>query len=519
MATEKIRYTVRGRTFILSLGEPDKATIQQYEIAENNRKIAMKGRSGPLSIAERRESYDTAVGNEKRDRARKAYEKAFQMGTLYEQEVNPQRQVINGGMIKGEAGISQRTDNQKANEYEASKNLFDALNAEIARNNAEREAKGRVDHIIAPPSNSESLLDYLTNVSFQSSGMGNYYNQFAEFFSCDDRFGRSILPRNSEFAGYTFITRPRLNLSSANLIADRNFAPIDTMSINSVPFMLRCLLDTQFCKDEYDAASRCALLNYFSPFNTLLGNAMQSCTGFMDPVLQTETTEGGFFSEDQTYAIGGDRLAKTYDISIQFRDVQGGPVLACLDYWTRYMANLTDGTFIQYPDAIDRNRLDYTVSIYRFIVDRSKRFVTKWAKCTGSFPRTAPIGVPFNKNMGEHFVTASGEFSVPFVVNHIGYNDPIILKEFNMLVERYAAPVMTTEIYNAKAVNNFHGVPYIIANRANGIELVYRKLDLSSEKIASARTYSKYGKLMSMPSGSENTRLYGNTTSQALRQQ
>ncbi len=513
---EQIRYTVRGRTFILSIGEPNKSKIESYYREELQDEQTLNGKT-PLSSAQRQEAMRNAEAREKQERASAAYEKAIAMGTLYENEVNPQRQIPNGPMVKGAPGISQQTPSSRASENESTKNLYDALNAEIANRNAEREKMGRVDAVIAKPREGEALLDYLTNVAFQSSGMGDFNTQFADFFSRQDRFSRSALPRNSEFSGYTFITRPRLNLTSANLIADRNFSPIDTLSPNTVPFMLRCLLDTQFCKDEYDLASRCKLLDYFSPFNTLLCNALQSCTGFMDPIVQTETTEGGFFSEDQTYAIGADRLAKTYDISIQFKDVQGGPVLACIDYWTRYIANLMDGTFIQYPDAIDRNRLDYTVSIYRFIVDRSKRFVTKWAKCTGCFPRTAPIGVPFNKNAGEHFVTASGEFSIPFVVNHIGYNDPIILKEFNMLVERYAAPVLTNEIFNAKAENNFHGVPYILANKSNGIELVFRKLDLTDETIAKARNFSKYGKLMSMPSGSENTRLYGSHQNQAIR--
>ena len=126
--------------------------------------------------------------------------------------------------------------------------------------------------------------------------------------------------------------------------------------------------------------------------------------------------------------------------------------------------------------------------------------------------------MPFNKNVGEHFVTASGEFSVPFVCNHIGYNDPIILKEFNMLVDRYAAPVMTNEIFNAKAENNFHGVPYILTDNPNGIELVFKRLDLSDQNIARSRNFVKYGQYGALPSGSGNTgRRYGDQPSPALR--
>lgn len=503
----KMSYTVRGRTFIVTVKDPDNAKIQQLA---NDLKAKNPGWSKSLCLS-------TAKAKERQERGREAYEKALKAGTLYEVQQNPQRQAPNGGMTKGEPGISQRSDDRISKQKDANKNLYDALNAEIAHLNAERSKKGRIDVAIVKPKDGDTLLEYLTNVAFQAGGKGDFNTQFANFFSRQDRFGNSMLPRNSEFAGYTFITRPRLNLTSANIIADRNFAALDTLSPNTVPFMIRCLLDTQFCKDQYDIAARCQLLDYFSPFNTLLCNAMQSCTGFNDPILQTETTEGGFFSEDQTFAIGYDRMAKTYDINIQFRDVQGGPVLALMDYWTRYIANLTDGTFIQYPDAIDCNRLDYTVSIYRFVLDRSKRFVTKWAKCTGCFPRTAPIGVPFNKNQGEHFVTASGEFAIPFVCNHIGYNDPIILKEFNMLVERYAAPVMTGKIFNAKAENNFNGVPYILANSPSGVELAWAQLNLTDQRIADVSEFYKYGKLGGLPSASGNTRYYGTTSSPALQ--
>lgn len=562
---EKIKYTVRGRTFILTLVEPNEDTIKEYAAALDAKKLegirreansrlkaippepkkpttnsaAAWGRyveekdawninkaavvkynasvksNTKLPPDAHEQSLRDARAREKQERAAKAYKTAWANGELAEAELNPQRQKPNGTMSKGDAGISQRTEAEKAREQEICQSFADAINSEIAHRNADRDALGRVDHIIPNPDSGENLLNYLTNAAFVSSGAGLYNNQFAELFSKIDRFERNILPRNSEFSGYTFMTRPRLNLTSANLIADRNFAALNTMAPNTVPFMIRCLLDPQFCKDNYDIATKCALLDYYSPFLTPLNNDAMACTGFVDPVLATETTEGGFFSEDQTYVIGGDRMAKTYDISYQFKDHQGGTNLAILDWWVRYMANITDGTMIQYADAIDANRLDYTVSIYRFITDRSKRFVTKWCKCTGCFPRTAPIGVPFNKNAGEQFITASGEFSVPFVVNHIGYNDPIILKEFNMLVDRYAGNILTDEIYNAKAQNNFHGLPYIIVNRTNGIELVYRKCNLSTESIASARENAKYGRYIGLPSSRENSRLYGLRESQA----
>jgi len=207
-----------------------------------------------------------------------------------------------------------------------------------------------------------------------------------------------------------------------------------------------------------------------------LCNAVKSVSGFNDPTLVTETTEGGFFSEDQTYVIGGDRMARTYDINCMFRDYPGSPILALIDYWCQYMANLTDGSMQQYSDAIDANRIDYTVSIYRFLMDRTNRNITRWCKCTGCYPVSPPSGVSFNMNEGEFMVNSAAELNVPFKANRIEYDDPVILKEFNMLVRRYGGSAIfggeKVAAFDQLPQNNFSGIPYIRPG-SNGYELVW----------------------------------------------
>jgi len=138
---------------------------------------------------------------------------------------------------------------------------------------------------------------------------------------------------------------------------------------------------------------------------------------------------------------------------------------------------------VQYADAIDANRMDYTVSIYRFIMDRTRKTITKWAKCTGCFPVNAPVGVPFNKNQGEQFITSADNFSIVFKANRLEYNDPIIIHEFNMLVRRYfnhasgdndtlMGDNSALYAYGYTAQNNFWGIPYI-RNGEHGYELVW----------------------------------------------
>ena len=350
------------------------------------------------------------------------------------------------------------------------------------------------------------FLEQVIEMAFETSGAGGFDTQLAQVFAKHDRFNRSLAPKNAVFSGYTFFTRPRLCLRDWNICHDRKLAPLMTLDTQSIDFAIRCLLDTRFAH-ENENAGKTKLFDKMNPFNVPLCNAVRSVTGFNDPMLVTETTEGGFFSEDQTYVIGGDRMAKTYDINCMFRDYPGSPILAMIDFWTQYMAGLTDGSLQQYADAIDLNRMDYTVSIYRFLMDRTNRNIVRWAKCTGCYPVSTPSGVCFNLNESEFMIEAASAINVPFKANRIEYDDPVILKEFNMLVRRYAGEEtgltksyagysnMTPEekekqdqqfiagFQHNVASNNFSGIPYIRMSPTGGYELIWLRRDMVGEYI------------------------------------
>ena len=139
--------------------------------------------------------------------------------------------------------------------------------------------------------------------------------------------------------------------------------------------------------------------------------------------------------------------------------------------------------------------MGYTVSIYRFLTDHTGRRVTRYAKATGSFPKIAPTGVPFNVNQNEWVVTAGNEVSVNFQVHKVDYNDPRTLQEFNKLVTRYlgSSPVEwngSHAVYKNgifemgnKLSNNFEGHPWI-TQRNERTELVW----LNTKRSASGRT-------------------------------
>lgn len=287
----------------------------------------------------------------------------------------------------------------------------------------------------------DSIDDLLANAldaALRSVAAGGFDNQMQSFLRGVDRYQRNILPVGAEHSGLTFITRPRLCLQSSNLRSDRRFAPLDGNPEDyrtSVPYMIRCLLDTRFCRENSQHPS--PLVDIRNPFFTPLNNALTSMSGWPDRVIQTLTTDAGFHSEDQTFAVGHDNLSKTYDFTLGFKDPQYAIIRAIFFYWLTYIANVTKGTMLAYADDIDNQRLNYTVSIYHFTMDPSRKYITSTAKATGSFPVGDNIGQIHNFNEGELFIQAAGKFTIPFTVNRVEYNDYAIVMDFNRLAERY----------------------------------------------------------------------------------
>jgi hypothetical protein len=318
----------------------------------------------------------------------------------------------------------------------------------------------------------------LVELAYKADGSGSYINPVVTFLGGLDRFHHNILPPHTEHTGYTFITRPRLCFKDANLRRDSCFAPLLTSDPMTLGFMLRAMLDTKYSKDNSTLTGRSPLMNFFNAFFVPLCNAMTSISGWPDPYLDTFTTSTGFHGEDQTFAIGSNRLSATYDLSLTFKDVPLSPIAYLLFYWRLYIDHVCKGTMLAYPDDIDNHTLNYTVSIYRFVFDSSYKYITKYAKATGCFPKAIPMGDMMNINEGEILTTSGAKFTIPFIANKVEYNDPRIFLDFNRLSERYCPDITNPVLYenlSNSPITNFHAkaIPYLEANKS-GVALVYR---------------------------------------------
>lgn len=336
----------------------------------------------------------------------------------------------------------------------------------------------------------------IINQSYKAMGAGNYDNIFQNFLSRLDRHGTALVPLNAMNYGYTFITRPRLNMTTGNLKQHPVMATLASDKPDTVAFMIRCLLDTRLTKgtlinivkpttnDEIynfsnDLTFKSPLLDIYNPFFIPLCNGLKGMSGWPDFNIETETTEGDFHSGDFTFVKGSDMNNRSTELSLEFRDIQGSIILAIFHYWCLMMALQAKGVTMAYPDDIYEQRLNYTVSIYRFITDVSRKKILWWGKATGCFPKSVPVGAIFNVNHDEVTISSAMNFSIPFTANDVKYNDPGILTDFNKLVRRYAPQVdswdnLDTTTMLGSLNNNFAGIPLIVNSASGDLELIWK---------------------------------------------
>ena len=342
-------------------------------------------------------------------------------------------------------------------------------------------------------------------------GNGPQRNHLQTFMSCIDRYNQNIMVANIEQTGLTFITRPRLCFQSSNLRSQRRMSILDVDNPNTIAFAIRALLDTNLTGGPGTSGSgrlsnallQCPLINPLNPFMTPLMNALTALSGLPDKFIESEKTYGGYQMEAQTFAIGGDDLSQSgYQLQLEFKELQGGIISSIFYFWEEYIRCVTRGLMLAYPDDIDEQCLNYTVSIYRFNLDPTGHYIQDWCKCTGCYPTTLPLGAKLQVNEGEHINPYANKVNVTFECNKVEYRDYAIFMDFNTLMRRYCPQINltkgNTEYQPGEGVNpadrmkpdnalqsptlprvpwsNFIGLPWITSD-VNGPKLEFRMVD------------------------------------------
>lgn len=264
------------------------------------------------------------------------------------------------------------------------------------------------------------------------------------FLGLNHRQAHSALPKNRNIYGLTFFTRPALNLSTPNISRDRLFTPLITSfnveGNNLINDYIRCMLDPVFCDNERKTSNglrecKNPIVDPYTAFIPLLTNTLTDMSGFRDVTTHTYDAPQGSYKETFGFVDGPSKDFTSYDIQASFRNVLGDPINKLFYYWCHYMALVYDGTFSPYIEFWKNFEIDYNTRIYRITLDATKTYVQDIFATGASFPTSAQIGNIGNFDSKTPINANSDTISISFRSYGSIYNDPILVYEFNKVVE------------------------------------------------------------------------------------
>lgn len=265
----------------------------------------------------------------------------------------------------------------------------------------------------------------------RSMGYGTYKGQAYDMFrGYNFRTNGQATPANTDQVGYTFITRPELNLTDKNLSQDRSLSPLLTGNQYTIQRAIRALLDPHCVANGYGTP----LINNNHAFLTILTNTISDVSGWPDNTMADFVEPEGIMGEAFAMADGYYRVRGAFDLTCSFVNTEGAPVLKILDTMLLYMENVLGIKMVPYAENNIENRMDYTMRMYRLIMDPSRRFVQHIMSNGYMYPKTNPWGAIANFSSSENFDKSNDKVNVQFRAVGAEYNDPILPWEFNRTV-------------------------------------------------------------------------------------
>lgn len=286
-----------------------------------------------------------------------------------------------------------------------------------------------------------ALDDYLNQIS-RNTGQAPRDRTISDAF-----FGLNIIGRNApivlntENHGFTFFTRPCMNMSYDNLQVDRMLSLLLNPNPASMERMLRCYMDPWATKQgTNDDLLSCPGVDPLSPFIPLLSNNLISLTGFDDFTIGTHTSTPGLYREAYSYVDDIPYQYGTYDLTATFRNISGDPISLLMRLWCQYMGLAFEGRLMPYPELLLMNEIDSNTRVWRLMMDASRTYVTSLGVANACFPVTAPIGQKFNftgDGSETPFSQVQENISISFRAHGFTYYDHILVYEFNTLQEEF----------------------------------------------------------------------------------
>jgi hypothetical protein len=321
-----------------------------------------------------------------------------------------------------------------------------------------------------------SILPFSVDDYFRTTGIGSLDKAISRnLYGLNHRQTPAGVLGNRDVYGYTFFTRPQLNMQGNNLRNDRLFYDLLTLEEDSLQRYVRCTLDPRM---QYGYSSsnkgkveklKCPLVDPMQAFIPGFTNSLLSVSGWPDLVAPTYSSKPGLYKEEYSQIDGTTKIYNAFDLDVTFRNFRGDPILYMLYIWIRYSSLVFEGILVPYPDFILENELDYCTRIYRLVMDHTKTFVKKIAATGISFPTAVPMGGYFDYNSEDPFNEQMREVTIRFTSLGAEYADTILVREFNQTVQIFNPHMRDNHIktsmvkvpYNYLTLFNNSGYPRI----------------------------------------------------------
>ena len=124
----------------------------------------------------------------------------------------------------------------------------------------------------------------------------------------------------------------------------------------------------------------------------------------------------------------------SYDLDLKFVNSKDEPIMLLIQTWLKFMSRVYEGMMLPYMDVVVEREICYQTRVYRLITDEHKKYVKKIACANAGFPISYPMGSEFDYSDNAVYIDSNNEIGVRLKCVGACYNDPILVREFNMVV-------------------------------------------------------------------------------------
>lgn len=318
----------------------------------------------------------------------------------------------------------------------------------------------------------------------------------------------NALVNNKDMPGYTFFTRPQLNMQLDNIRNVRELSALNTTNAVSIQTYVRCLLDPRLKEGlNYSSGAippvSCPIIDNMNAFIPTFSNNLLSISGFPSISVPFFDSTPGLYNEVYSMVDGRVLNSGTYDLTMNIRNTKGHVNLVTLYTWAVYMSMVFEGKLVPYLDMITENELDYNTRVYRFVMDSTKRYIEIFSCANVAVPSGIPTGDLFDIPGDKAYIDSNQQLSVRLKCNGFRVFDPIILHDFNRVVCIFN-PSMEDDARGDSMVQ----VPFSLREHFNNAARLYPRINLATRELewwAFADEFNKITELLLLSMRGANT--------------